>query len=173
MKKVIGIYSETCDRKRPVIGRAGTLHDLLEASRAAHGLDAIDYAGERSDHGDFSTVIDTVQGFLEYASLLESGVQPGASGEYDRAVAKGIREAVEDGDLLAVEPPPNDPRYVDSDDARARLTAYWGEVPMGGWTDDDEPAFLAAVIAQLSDDLLPDGSATLEEIRSGLEIGKA
>ena len=79
----------------------------------------------------------------------------------------------EDGDLLALEPPPNDPRYVDSDDARARLTAYWGEVPVGGWTDDDEPAFRAAVIAQLSDDLIPDGSATLEEIRDGLAIGQA
>jgi hypothetical protein len=67
----------------------------------------------------------------------------------------------------------SDPRYVDSDDARARLTAYWHDLPMGGWTDDDEPAFRAAVIAQLSDDLVPDGSATPEEIRSGLEIGKA
>ena len=102
MKKVIGIYSETCDRQRPVIGRAGTLHDLLEGSRAAHGLDAIDYDGGHFDHGDFHTVLDTAQGLLEYAALLESGVQPGASGAYGRAVAKGIREAVEDGDLLAV-----------------------------------------------------------------------
>ena len=105
MKKVIGIYSQACNRQRPVIGRAGRLFYLLQESRAVHGLDAIDYAGEQSDHGDFTTVIDTVQGFLEYAALLESGVQPGASGEYDRAVAKGIREAVEEGDLLAIESP--------------------------------------------------------------------
>ena len=105
MKKVIGIYSQACNRQRPVIGRAGRLFYLLKESRAVHGFDAIDYAGEQSDHGDFTTVIDTVQGFLEYAALLESGVQPGASGEYDRAVAKGIREAVEEGDLLAIESP--------------------------------------------------------------------
>tara|TARA_R110000787_G_scaffold57156_2_gene130792 strand:- start:90 stop:599 length:510 start_codon:yes stop_codon:yes gene_type:complete len=71
---------------------------------------------------------------------------------------------------LAVEGTSGDPRYVDSDDARARLTAYWGELPMGGWTDDDEPAFRDAVIAQLSEDLLPDGSATPDEIRDGLKI---
>ena len=113
MKKVIGIYSQTVTtkRKRPVIGRADTLFDLLEESRAAHGLDAIDYAGEHSDHGDFTTLIDTVDGLLEYAALLELGSreplrqvspQSAASSEYSRTVAKGIRLAVEDDDLLTI-----------------------------------------------------------------------
>lgn len=113
MKKVLGIYSQACNRKRPVIGRAGRLFYLLQESRAAHGLDAIDYAGEHSDHGDFTTVIDTEQGFLEYAALLEAGAQRAAGSpwsEYDRAVAKGIRNAVEDDDLLAVESPSDGPR---------------------------------------------------------------
>jgi len=182
MKKVIGIYWETCNRKRPVIGRADTLFDLLEESRAAHGLDTIDYAGERSDHGDFSTVIDTVDGLLEYAALLELGAreplrqvspQSAASGEYSRAIAKGIRLAVEDGDLLTAEEPRDDPRYIDGDDKRARLIAHWNELPMGGWTDDNESAFREAVVSQLSDDLIPDGSATLEEIVAGVEITQA
>ena len=102
MKKVIGIYSETCNRKRPVIGRADTLFGLLEESRAAHGLDAIDYAGEHSDHGDFTTLIDTVDGLLEYAALLGLGARPGASGADHRAIAKGVRLAVEDDDLLTI-----------------------------------------------------------------------
>ena len=104
MKKAIGIYLESCDRKRPVIGRADTLHDLLEESRMAHGLDAIDYAGEHSDHGDFHTLVDTPQGLLEYAALMETWTGPhcSAARAYHRAVARGIREAVEDGDLLAV-----------------------------------------------------------------------
>jgi hypothetical protein len=170
MKKAIGIYSRTCNRKRPVIGRADTLFDLLEESRAAHGLDTIDYAGERSDHGDFSTVIDTVDGLLEYAALLERGAQPGASGAYHRAVAKGIRLAVEDDDLLTVREPRHDPRYVDDDDKRARLIAHWEDLPMGGWTDDDRSAFREALVDQLEADLLRDGSATPEEIATNIHI---
>ena len=99
MKKVIGIYSETCNRTGPVIGRADTLFDLLDESRAYHGDDAIDYT--ESEHGDFHTLVDTVEGFLEYAALLARGATSGASGAYHRAVAKGIREAVEDDDLLS------------------------------------------------------------------------
>ena len=170
MKKAIGIYSRTCNRKRPVIGRADTLFDLLEESRAAHGLDTIDYAGECSDHGDFSTVIDTVDGLLDYAALLEQGAQPGASGEYHRAIAKSVRSAVADDDLLTVREPRHDPRYIDEDDKRARLIAHWIELPMGGWTDDNESAFREAVVSQLSDDLIPDSSATVEEIVAGVEI---
>jgi len=100
VKKAIGIYWETCNRKRPVIGRADTLFDLLEESRAYHGDDAIDYA--ESDHGDFHTLVDTVDGLIDYAALLERGAQSGASGAYHRAVAKGIRLAVEDDDLLTI-----------------------------------------------------------------------
>ena len=99
MKKVIGVYSETCNRKRPVIGRAGTLFDLLDESRAYHGDDAIDYT--ESWHGDFHTLVDTVGGLIDYAVELEEGTPSGASGAYHRAVAKGIREAVEDDDLLS------------------------------------------------------------------------
>jgi hypothetical protein len=102
VKKVIGIYSQTVTtkRKRPVIGRADTLFDLLEESRAYHGDDAIDYA--ESDHGDFHTLVDTAEGFLEYAALLARGATSGASGAYHRMVAKGIRLAVEDDDLLTI-----------------------------------------------------------------------
>ena len=111
MRYVIGIYSENCNqrvhglrcRKRPVIWGADTLFGLLENSRVANGLDEIDYAGESSDHGDFSTVIDTVEGLMEYAAMLRRRAHPGAAGQYTRAVARGIREAVEVGDLLAVE----------------------------------------------------------------------
>jgi len=42
--------------------------------------------------------------------------------------------------------PRNDPRYVSSDDPRAVLKAWgWGTMDMGGWTDDDEDAFIEAV----------------------------
>ena len=100
MKKVIGVYSETCNRKRPVIGRADTLFDLLEESRAYHGDDALDYT--ESEHGAFHTIVDTVDGLLDYAALLEKGAQSGASGAYHRAIAKGVRLAVEDDDLLTI-----------------------------------------------------------------------
>ena len=168
MKKVIGIYWETCNRKRPVIGRADTLFDLLEESRAYHGDDAIDYA--ESDHGDFHTLVDTVDGLIDYAALLERGAQSGASGAYHRAVAKGIRLAVEDDDLLTVREPRHDPRYVDDDDKRARLIAHWEDLPMGGWTDDDRSAFREALVDQLEADLLRDGSATPEEIATNIHI---
>ena len=64
----------------------------------------------------------------------------------------------------------NDPRYVDEDDKRARLTAHWADLPMGGWTDDDRSAFREAVVDQLEADLLPDGSATPEEIAINIHI---
>jgi len=39
-----------------------------------------------------------------------------------------------------------DPRYLfDHDEPKARLVAWFGELPMGSWTDDDIPAFRAAV----------------------------
>jgi hypothetical protein len=98
VRKVIGIYSETCNLKHPVIGRADVLFDLLDESRADNGNNAIDYA--ESGHGDFHTIVDTVDGLLDYAALLDKGAQSGASGAYHRAIAKGIREAVEDDDLL-------------------------------------------------------------------------
>ena len=65
----------------------------------------------------------------------------------------------------------NDPRYLAAGDARARLTAYWNAIPMGGWTDDSESDFREAVVRQLSADLIPDGSTTLEEIVAGIVIG--
>ena len=53
------------------------------------------------------------------------------------------------------------------------LIATFGDLDVGGWTDGDEDAFRTAVIAQLSDDLIPDGSATVEEIVAGVEITRA
>jgi hypothetical protein len=53
------------------------------------------------------------------------------------------------------------------------LIATFGDLDVGGWTDGDEDAFRTAVIAQLSDDLIPDGSATVEEIVAGVEITQA
>lgn len=50
------------------------------------------------------------------------------------------------------------------------LVATFEDLDIGGWTDGDEDAFRAAVIARLSDDLIPDGSATVEEIVAGVEI---
>ena len=50
------------------------------------------------------------------------------------------------------------------------LIGTFGDLDMGGWTDSDEGAFRAALIAQLSDDLIPDGSATIEEIVAGVGI---
>ena len=60
---------------------------------------AIDYT--ESWHGDFHTIVATVGGLIDYAVELEEGTPSGASGAYHRAVAKGIREAVEDDDLLS------------------------------------------------------------------------
>ena len=64
----------------------------------------------------------------------------------------------------------HDPRYVDEDDSRAKLGAYWGDLPMGAWTDEDEDAFREAVIDQLKFDLVSDGSATHEEIVKDISI---
>jgi len=106
VKKVIGIYSQsvTTKHKHPVIGRADTLFDLLErwvASRYSwQPSEHLLYTYEDSDHGDFYTIVGTVDVFSEYADLLERRAPSGASGAYQRAVAKGIHEAVEDGDLL-------------------------------------------------------------------------
>ena len=50
------------------------------------------------------------------------------------------------------------------------LIGTFGDLDMGGWTDSDEGAFRAALIAQLTDDLMPDGSATIEEIVAGVGI---
>ena len=110
MKKVIGIYSQsvTTRHKHPVIGRADTLFDLLErwVTPRYYGTDSFRpsehllYTYEDSDHGDFYTIVETVDALSEYADLLERTAQSGASGAYQRAVAKGIHEAVEDGDLL-------------------------------------------------------------------------
>lgn len=48
----------------------------------------------------------------------------------------------------AMEAPPRlDPRYVQSDDPQARLRAWaYGTMDMGGWTDSDRDAFLAAIL---------------------------
>ena len=64
----------------------------------------------------------------------------------------------------------HDPRYVDEGDSRARLGAWWGDLPMGAWTDDDESAFREAVIDQLEFDLIPDGSTTYEKIVKDISI---
>ena len=64
----------------------------------------------------------------------------------------------------------NDPRYVDDDDKRARLIAHWEDLPMGGWSDDNESAFREALVDQLEADLLRDGSATPEEIANNIHI---
>ena len=53
------------------------------------------------------------------------------------------------------------------------LVAMFGDLDVGGWTDGDEDAFREAVVSQLSDDLIPDGSATLEEIVAGVDITRA
>ena len=68
----------------------------------------------------------------------------------------------------------DDERYIcDTRDRRpAVLEAWWGDLPMGGWADDDREAFHAAVIDQLEHDLLSDGSATMNEIVNGIEIGE-
>ena len=64
----------------------------------------------------------------------------------------------------------HDPRYIDEDDQRARLTARWNDLPMGGWSDDNESAFREAVADQLKADLLPDGSATVDEVCNNIHI---
>ena len=74
-----------------------------------------------------------------------------------------------DNELKPVEPR-NDPRYVDEEDVRAKLGASWGDLPMGGWTDDDKDAFRGSVIDRLKADLLPDESATLDEIEENITI---
>lgn len=48
-------------------------------------------------------------------------------------------------------PKNTDPRYVASVDARAVLRAWVNDADMGGWTDGDEDAFRAAVIAEAAD----------------------
>ena len=53
------------------------------------------------------------------------------------------------------------------------LVATFGDLDVGGWTDGDEGVFREAVVSQLSDDLIPDGSATLEEIVAGVDITQA
>ena len=100
MKYVVGVYTETCNRRSPVVANADTLFDLLEASRASHGLAEIDYAGEYEDHGDFYTVVGSKAMIQAWASQLELGSHPGASGAYPRAVAQGVRRVILDGELL-------------------------------------------------------------------------
>ena len=69
MKKVIGIYSETCNRTGPVIGRADTLFDLLDESRAYHGDDAIDYTESYTAMGTI-----TSDGITTYQFASGAGV---------------------------------------------------------------------------------------------------
>jgi hypothetical protein len=47
----------------------------------------------------------------------------------------------------------HDSRYLDHDSPRARLRAYWGDLEMGGWGDDNQEDFRGAVADLLLNDL--------------------
>ena len=47
----------------------------------------------------------------------------------------------------------HDSRYLDHDSSKARLRAYWGDLEMGGWGDDNQEDFRRAVTDLLVHDL--------------------
>ena len=69
--------------------------------------------------------------------------------------------------------PRNDSRYVCSNDPRAVLRAWaYSTMDMGGWTDDDEDAFIEAVEDEHrygTGEYLDHGEITIEAIEPGFD----
>jgi|TARA_R110000824_G_scaffold13675_4_gene59215 hypothetical protein len=86
MTYAIGVYSQAATTKMrwPVVSDAETLHSLL-------------------DCGDLTVYTGSIADLEELADDFDNSPEKGAHGQYNRAVAKGIREGIEYDDLLPYE----------------------------------------------------------------------